>query len=383
MYIKTIFTRSIIIVSQEVLSKRLELCSGPLSELEIRLLTDNSLKISLQSSSSFRLHLNQKMKMFERISYPDPGSVSQHSVDDLYWTFSEVREKLMTKKTETGLTTSDSEFRMIQLKKKLSEVKINGKVRVEDPKRNAKSSDDSERRSKIKEQLQKWKEKQAGQQSSPRPSSVLSNAGTQSLHADVRSGDNLMSPPANNEEDCINTGQEAASSARVNELSGNENLNSSQDKEAVQDAKTASQDLMETEEEVGSQSGEDIVKTVKRTLQVSQRVSVSSEVKSKQDSRLISSPHSSLFYQSNGSRSLRLCSRLSDQRFGDGMMAFLSSHGVTSSTSIQSVMWPALARLSSLVAVAGPGSGKTFGWSLPLLAALADRRQYRYGLGQS
>ena len=152
--------------------------------------------------------------------------------------------------------------------------------------------------------------------------------------------------------------------------------------EVVQDSKTASQDLMEHEEEVDSQSCEDIVKTVKRTLQVSQQVSVSSEVKSKQDSRLITSPHSSLFYQSNGSRSLRLCSRLSDQRFGDSMMAFLSSHGVTSSTSIQSVMWPALARLSSLVAVAGPGSGKTFGWSLPLLAALADRRQYRYGLGQ-
>lgn len=285
----------------------------------------------------------------------------------------------MTSKTETELT-SDSEFRMIQLKKKLSEVKINGKVNVEDPKRNANSLDDSERRRKIKEQLQKWKEKHSGQQLSPRPSSGLSNAGAQSLNTDVRTGDRMVSPPANIEEDIINTGQEAASSVRVNGLNGNGNLDSSHDKEAVQDARNASQDLMEPEEEVDSQSCEDIVKTVKRTLQVSQRVSVKSEVKSKQDSRLISSPHSSLFFQSNGSRSLRLCSRLSDQRFGDEMMAFLSSHGVTSSTSIQSVMWPALARLSSLVAVAGPGSGKTFGWSLPLLAALADRRQYRYGL---
>ena len=53
------------------------------------------------------------------------------------------------------------------------------------------------------------------------------------------------------------------------------------------------------------------------------------------------------------------------------MLRFLSSHGVTTATSIQTAMWPAVSRLSSLVAVAGPGLGKTLGWAVPLVAGLA------------
>ena len=362
----------IIFVYQEVLSKRLELCSGPLSELEIFMLMDNSLKISLQTHS-FRLHLNKEMKIFEKIV---SGNVSQ-SGDELVWTFNEFRDNLMTEKIETEFT-SDSEFRAIQLKKKLAEAKIKGKDKLREPKKQGNVSDESERRRKIEEKLRKLKEKQ-----SPRPSSCVSNVATQWHNTDVRSKEEQDQSAATPQEDPINTtGQKAALTPM--ELNQKENANppQSRETEAVNEAKTMPQDLEEHEEEVDSENGEDIVKTFKRTLQVSQQVSVSTEVKGKQDSRLVSPSSSPLFFQSSGSRPLRLCSRVSDQRFPIQMIAFLSSHSVTSSTSIQSAMWPAMARLSSLVAVAGPGSGKTLGWSLPLLAALADRQQYRYEQSQ-
>ena len=62
------------------------------------------------------------------------------------------------------------------------------------------------------------------------------------------------------------------------------------------------------------------------------------------------------------------------------MLRFLSSHGVTTATSIQTAMWPAVSRLSSLVAVAGPGLGKTLGWAVPLVAGLAAGGLQRPGL---
>merc|ERR1711894_473800 len=148
-----------VLLPKEVLSKRLELCSGPLSELEIFMLMDNSLKISLQTHS-FRLHLDKEMKIFEKITFQDPGNVSQ-SGDELVWTFNEFRDNLMTEKIETEIT-SDCEFRAIQLKKKLAEAKINGKDKVKEPKKQANASNESERRRKIEEKLKKMKEKQSG-----------------------------------------------------------------------------------------------------------------------------------------------------------------------------------------------------------------------------
>ena len=364
-----------------MLSKRLELCTGTLSELEIYLLTDSSLKITLQTPA-FRLHLHKDMKIFKRISYPDIRNGS-HS-DDWVWTFNEFRDNFATKEMKNELEL-DADYRMIQLKKKLAEAKIKGKTNFEEGERpvSAKASGDSERRSKIKEQLKKWKEKPSGNESL-RLSSCIHNGATQSLKtdADVRSINGHEPSPANHQEDLIKTDQKALPTTRVNGSNWDENFNSSQGKEVELEIENSPQDLEEQEEDEDSERCEDtdIVNTVKRTLQVSQPVNVSKEMKSKPDSRLSSSSHSSLFYQSSGSRPLKLCSRVSDQRFSEEMMTFLSSHGVTSSTSIQTVMWPALARLSSLVAVAGPHSGKTLGWALPLLAALADQRQYRYGL---
>ena len=367
-----VYIHLIIFVYQEVLSKRLELCSGPLSELEIFMLMDNSLKISLQTHS-FRLHLNKEMKIFEKIV---SGNVSQ-SGDELVWTFNEFRDNLMTEKIETEFT-SDSEFRAIQLKKKLAEAKIKGKDKLREPKKQGNVSDESERRRKIEEKLRNLKEKQ-----SPRQSSCVSNGATQWHNTVVRSKEEQDQSAVTPQEDPINTtGQKAALTPMELNQKGNANPPQGRETEAVNEAKTMPQDLEEHEEEVDSENGEDIVKTFKRTLQVSQQVSVSTEVKGKQDSRLVSPSSSPLFFQSSGSRPLRLCSRVSDQRFPIQMIAFLSSHSVTSSTSIQSAMWPAMARLSSLVAVAGPGSGKTLGWSLPLLAALADRQQYRYEQSQ-
>ena len=361
-------------VFQEVLSKRLELCTGPLSELELFILMD-SLKITLQTPS-FRLHLHKDMSIFKRFDYPDPRNANGTHSEDFVWTFSEFRDNFATKELKNELE-SDADFRVIQLKKKLAEAKIKGKSKFEEQKRPAKaSSDSSERHSKIKERLKRWKDKPSGNQSLL-PSSCLHGGVTQSLNTDAEHG-----PSADNhQEDLINMDQEAPMT-RVNGSDWKENSNSSQSKEVELETKYFPQNLEEQEKDEDSESCEDmaIVNTLKRTLQGSQPVDVSKEMKSKPDSRLSSSSHTSLFYQSSpGSRPLKLCSRVSDQRFGNEMMTFLSSHGVTTSTSIQSVMWPALARLSSLVAVAGPHSGKTLGWALPLLAALADQSQYRYG----
>ena len=51
---------------------------------------------------------------------------------------------------------------------------------------------------------------------------------------------------------------------------------------------------------------------------------------------------------------------------------------MTSSLPLQSFLWPALSRLQSLLAVAGPRQGKTVGWLLPLLGQLADRASYSH-----
>jgi superfamily II DNA/RNA helicase len=44
---------------------------------------------------------------------------------------------------------------------------------------------------------------------------------------------------------------------------------------------------------------------------------------------------------------------------------------------VQSIMWPCVARLQSVVGVSGPCHGKTLGWLIPLLNSLANRAQYR------
>merc|ERR1719500_1997047 len=125
-----------IIAPKEVLSKRLEICTGPLSELELYLLTDSSLKITLQTPA-FRLHLHKDMKIFKRISYPDTRNGS-HS-DDWVWTFNEFRVNFATKEMKNELE-SDADFRVIQLKKKLAEAKIKGKTNFEEEERPAKAS---------------------------------------------------------------------------------------------------------------------------------------------------------------------------------------------------------------------------------------------------
>ena len=348
-----------------MLAKKLSVCPGPLSELELRMLTEGSLRISL-NDSAFLLNLNKDMKIFEEVSLLK--DVSQSDSWDM--TFPEFRDKLKFKEIKTDLFLDDAQRNMIHLKKKLSEAKY-GAGKATELYRQEKKPHDPERYYKLKEKLKKSKEKGSGNPSLP-PSSDLLNGVTETQKTNDRTFKDQGLSPIMSQEDDI---KKRPPRPRVNGVVFDENR-TQLDRTEVE-FENAVQDI-DQHEEIESESSVENIKTVKRSLQASQQVNVRTEVKSKQDARLVSSRHSSLLHHStSGSRPLRQCSSVTELRLGDKMETFLRSHGVTSPTSIQSVMWPALARLSSLVAVAGPGSGKTLGWVLPLLAGLEDKEQYR------
>ncbi len=54
------------------------------------------------------------------------------------------------------------------------------------------------------------------------------------------------------------------------------------------------------------------------------------------------------------------------------LLAFLQRRGLTTAKPVQELLWPGLTRLRSLLAVAGPGQGKTLGWLLPAVSQLGD-----------
>ena len=69
-----------------------------------------------------------------------------------------------------------------------------------------------------------------------------------------------------------------------------------------------------------------------------------------------------------GGREVRPCSRVEDLSWAPELASYLRSCGVRECSPVQSLLWPAVSQLRSVVAVAGRAQGKTVGWLLPLLA---------------
>ena len=126
------------------------------------------------------------------------------------------------------------------------------------------------------------------------------------------------------------------------------------------------------------ESSTDNVQAVKRSLEVNEKLFVNIERVRKQDERL-SNPNllpTLIYHTPPNSRPTKLCTKVSESHWSERMKTFLSNVNVTTATSIQSIMWPAISRLSSVAAVAAPGHGKSLGWIIPLLMSLSDKQQY-------
>ena len=70
------------------------------------------------------------------------------------------------------------------------------------------------------------------------------------------------------------------------------------------------------------------------------------------------------------SRTVRRWESMSSLPWNQRLCFFLTSRGIVKPTEVQSVMWPLVSRLSSVLAVGPPSQGKTLGWLLPLLDSL-------------
>lgn len=77
-----------------------------------------------------------------------------------------------------------------------------------------------------------------------------------------------------------------------------------------------------------------------------------------------------------GGREVRPCARVEELAWAPGLAGYLKECGVSQPSRLQSLLWPAVSHLRSVLAVAGPGQGKTLGWLLPLLSLLWDPAPY-------
>ena len=85
-----------------------------------------------------------------------------------------------------------------------------------------------------------------------------------------------------------------------------------------------------------------------------------------------------LYHQPPGSKPITAYNKVSEAKFPPQMNSFLTSINVTSSTTIQSILWPAVLRLKSVVALAEPGMGNTLGWVLPIVQHCSQPDQYKH-----
>jgi len=81
-------------------------------------------------------------------------------------------------------------------------------------------------------------------------------------------------------------------------------------------------------------------------------------------------------HRPSGSRGVKHCDQVALMEWVGSLSSYLRQSQITYSSLVQSIMWPCVSRLQSMVALAGPCQGKTLGWVLPLLNSLADRAQY-------
>ena len=118
--------------------------------------------------------------------------------------------------------------------------------------------------------------------------------------------------------------------------------------------------LEESEESEEDQN----TKMISKPFPVDEQVVVSTEVLSKQDVRIVGrvkKVQNPFHHISPGKRPIKPCYKISDMAWCDKMISFLKISDVSDATIIQSIMWPAVSRLNSVVAVAAAGLGKTLG----------------------
>ena len=72
-----------------------------------------------------------------------------------------------------------------------------------------------------------------------------------------------------------------------------------------------------------------------------------------------------------------LCDEVEQMEWVGSLKSYLRQSQISYPSLVQSIMWPCVARLQSVVGVSGPCHGKTLGWLIPLLNSLANRAQYR------
>jgi len=77
-----------------------------------------------------------------------------------------------------------------------------------------------------------------------------------------------------------------------------------------------------------------------------------------------------------GGRNIKHCDSAMQMEWIGSLASCLRQRHISHSSLVQSMMWPTVSRLQSVVGIASPTHGKTFGWLLPLLNSLADRAQY-------
>ena len=103
---------------------------------------------------------------------------------------------------------------------------------------------------------------------------------------------------------------------------------------------------------------------ISKPFPVDEQVVVSTEVLSKQDVRIVGGVkkvQNPFHHISPGKRPIKPCYKISDMAWCDKIISFLKISDVSDATIIQSIMWPAVSRLNSVVAVAAAGLGKTLG----------------------
>ena len=77
-----------------------------------------------------------------------------------------------------------------------------------------------------------------------------------------------------------------------------------------------------------------------------------------------------------GGRGVKHCDQVGLMEWVGSLSSYLRQSQITYSSLAQSIMWPCMSRLQSVVALSGPCKGKTLGWLLPMLNSLADMAQY-------
>ena len=424
------------------MAKKMIIRDGALTHLEMFILSsDNRLKVRVDShllefgiSGDFLLSLTPDLNMFKKLPF-NSGSGDGSVWEILFSEFVELNANNVNDDELVGEPEflDDPTCRINYLKKKLAAVKtVNGKAKVAKPKvspNNAENNKADERRKMIKDKLLKSRrlhsanvQLQGASGEEGRDKSIEDGGSSQvnsnvlSISEEVKKTNDVITEKANYFESSAGAQKMLKikeSNANVgNEIDSNTIASNtcSRDKIPIQrktteegkylsheqnqletsispdrimnmnDDRNLNKEISESEE---SEEPEIDPIVVRREFLENQIISVKEEGTTKHDPRLTGSCEllkPTIHSPPGLPAPRRPYDKVGDLHCGDKMLRFLSSHGVTTATSIQTAMWPAVSRLSSLVAVAGPGLGKTLGWAVPLVSGLAAGGLQRPGL---